>query len=120
MLKILVSEHCRTICYVLSLFESLLHVLYDSALPSFFFSFFLSSLFFLSLFFFLCCLLMFTRFQFYFPFVLTFFAFPSSQNFSYGYFSTFQTYISQHFFFFLTQLTFDLLGLFQDNFHLIL
>ena len=61
----------------MSLFESLLHVLYDNTLPSFFFLFFSSLFFFfLSCFFFLMlCLLMFTRFQFYFPFVLTFLLF---------------------------------------------
>ena len=55
--------HLRAFFYVL--FESFLHVLYDCTLLSSFcsFFFFLSFLFFLV--FFLCCLLMFTRFQFY-------------------------------------------------------
>ena len=100
-LRELQPPQLRTVCYVM--FESMLHVLYDSTLLSFFSSFFLSSLIFLSWFFFLCCLLMITRFQLYQPFVLTNFLF-SSQNFSYGYFSTFQTYVLSHFFFFLNSI----------------
>ena len=121
-LRELQPPELRTICYVLPLFESLLHLLYNITLLSFFPPFFLSSLFFsfFPVFFSLRCLLMITIFQFYFPFVLTIFFsfFFSSQNFSSSIFSTFQTYVSQHFF--LTQLIFYLLGLFQYNFHLIL
>ena len=54
-----------------------------------FFLRFFSPFFFSFLFFFLCCLLMFTRFQFYLPFVLTIFFFLFSSKFSNGYFSTF-------------------------------
>ena len=111
-LKELQPPQLRTVCCVL--FGSLLHVLYDSTLLSFFSPFILSSLFFFLKFFFLCCLLTFTRFQFYFLLVLTisffFLLFFFSQTFSYGYFSTFQIYVSQHFFFW-TQLIFHLLGL---------
>ena len=113
----------RTICYVM--FENLLHVLYDSTLLSFFSLLFFFPFFF-SLFYLSCCLLMCTIFHFYLPFVLTISFFVllfSSQNFFYGYFSTFQTYVSsQHFFkiFFRTELIFHLFGLFQYNFHLIL
>ena len=85
MLKMLVSGNCNLFnSRQFVLFESLLYVLYDSTLLSFFL---FSALFFLFFVFFLCCLIMFIRFQLYLPFVLIFFFF--STNFSHGYFSTF-------------------------------
>ena len=125
-MKILVSENCNLLSS--GQFVMYCHCLrvccmyYIILLCFLFFLLFslLSFFFFFSCFFSLRCLLMITIFQFYFPFVLTIFFsfFFSSQNFSSSIFSTFQTYVSQHFF--LTQLIFYLLGLFQYNFHLIL
>ena len=79
-----------------TIFMYLLRV-YDMCYIEYFAVFFpifsvLSLFFSLSCFFFLSYLLIFTRFKF------CFLSFFSSQSFSYGYFFTFQTSVSQHFF----------------------
>ena len=103
-LKILVLANCNLFSYsgqFVMYCLGVCYMYYYVIVPCCSSFFFLFSSFFLSFFsflvFFLCCLLVFIRFQFYLPFMLTIFF--SSINFSYGYFSTFQTYVSSQQFF---------------------
>ena len=99
----------RTICYVL--FRSFLHVLPMWTL-FFFFLFSLALFSFLFCFFFLMLFVSVHKILILSSLSPNDFLFFSSLNFSYGYFSTFQT-CHHNCLFFLTQLVFHLLGLLQ-------